>query len=177
MKYLIISFCLWLILSGCANRKIADGIPAQVTRVVSGQTIEVIIDNQPVKVRLSGLDAPNWQNKPWGESAQQALIKLLTNNYQQTLTQVTVTIETNLEQKDSYNRLSGYVWHEGKFINQQIIEQGYAMANLTYTEGKYDQQLILAQDYARIMGKGIWNQQQPLRKLTINHQPSTINSY
>lgn len=177
MKCLIISCCLCLILSGCANQKIINGISAQVKRVVSGQTVEVIIDNQPIRVRLSGLDAPNLKYKPWGELAQQTLIKLLTDDYQQTLTQITVTIEANLEEKDAYNRLNGYVWQEGKLINQQLIEQGYAIANLNYTEGKYDQQLILAQDYARIMGKGIWNPQKPLRELTINQQQSTINSY
>jgi micrococcal nuclease len=177
MKGLIVSFCLCLLLSGCAREKMIEGISAQVKRVVSGQTIEVLIDNQPTIVRLSGLDAPNLNYQPWGELAQQTLIKLLTDNYQQTLTQVKVTIETNSAEKDAYNRLYGYVWKEGKLINQQLIAQGQALANLNYTEGKYDQQLILAQDYARIMGQGIWNPQNPLRELTITRQQSTINSY
>ena len=173
-NYLILLVCLCFTLCGCVVNKTPHAIPAQLRKVVSGQTIEVMIDNEIYRVRLSGLDTPSVKLEFWAQEAQQQLIKLLTDNYQKTLNQVTVLLETNWEQKDSYGRLNGYVWLENKLINQQIIQQGYAMANLTYTEGKYDQQLILAQDYARIMGKGIWNLSQPLRNLTMDDSPETI---
>lgn len=168
-RFLIIVLCLSsLILAGCTTNHLDKGIAVKINKVISGQTIEIILNNQPVKVRLLGLDTPDKQQKTWAEDSKQELIKLLTDNYQQTLNQAKITLSANLEEKDAYNRINGYIWHKGKLINEQLIESGYAVANLTYTDGEYDQELILAQDYARIMEKGFWNPQQPLRQLTID---------
>jgi len=90
------------------------------------------------------------------ETAEKTILNLLTNNLQNPLNSVTITIKTDLTAKDSFDRLSAYVWLNNDFINQKIIEDGSAIANLTYTDGKYDDILINAQNYARIMNKGIW---------------------
>nr|OEJ77920.1 hypothetical protein A5482_14510 [Cyanobacterium sp. IPPAS B-1200] len=121
-------------------------------RVVSGQTLEVAINNQVYGVRLTGFDVP----EPQQEMAEKTLTNLLTNNLQNPLNSITITLETDLSSKDSFDRLSAYVWLNSDFINQKIIEDGSAIANLTYTDGKYDDILINAQNYARIMNKGIW---------------------
>jgi micrococcal nuclease len=167
-RFLVMVLCLGFILGGCTVNHSDKGIAVKINKVISGQTIEIILNNQPVKVRLLGLDTPDRQQKTWAENSKQELIKILTNNYQQTLKQVNINLSANLAEKDAYNRINGYIWHKGKLINEQLIESGYAVANLTYTDGEYDQELILAQDYARIMEKGVWNPQQPLRQLTID---------
>jgi micrococcal nuclease len=41
-------------------------------------------------------------------------------------------------------------------VNQELLKQGYGIANLNYTDGKFDRALLNSQDYARIMEKGIW---------------------
>lgn len=182
-KYLILCAILCLIISSCGANQISDdAIAVSVKRVISGQTIEVIMNNKPVKIRLSGIEIPKIANHQstttWREEAKQELVKLLTNNYQQTLNQITLQLELapNFEQENSSQFLQGYLWHEGKLINQQIIKQGLAIANLNYTEGKYDQQLILAQEYARMMENGVWNPQKSIvnaldkEQLTVNNQ-------
>ena len=136
-------------------------IPIEITRIVSGQTVEGIINDRQYVIRLSGVDTPSFKQKPWGKQAKKFLADSLKNKSQSS----SISIETDVNKKDKYDRISGYIWIKDKMINEQIIAQGYALTNLTYTDGKYDRQLNDAQLYARIMGKGIWNPDKPLRQL------------
>ncbi|AUC59955.1 micrococcal nuclease [Cyanobacterium sp. HL-69] len=152
-KGFVLSIILCCLLSSCGQNVLSDNfVSGQLVRVVSGQTLEVAINNQAYRVRLTGLDVPENQQ----ETAEKTILNLLTNNLQNPLNSVTITIKTDLTAKDSFDRLSAYVWLNNDFINQKIIEDGSAIANLTYTDGKYDDILINAQNYARIMNKGIW---------------------
>ncbi len=165
-KLLVIVILVFWLNVGCQSNQVVKGIDGKLKQVVSGQTIEVIIDIKTYKLRLAGLDTPSFSIKPWGENAQQFLQKTLIPN-------TLLLIETDVEELDKFGRISGYVWYNQQLINQQIIEQGYGVANLAYTDGKYDRQLLHAQDYARIMGKGIWNPEQPLKQLNSSSQSSS----
>jgi micrococcal nuclease len=143
---------------GCQNNSEEDFIRGRITKVISGQTIEVIIDDRQYQLRLTGLKTPYLSQKPWGQEARKYLMDtLMSSSY--------LSLETDVTKTDQYDRLQGYVWHEKQLINQKIIEEGYGVVDLTYTDGKYDQQLLNAQNYARIMGKGIWNPDKPLKEL------------
>ncbi|MBL1211123.1 thermonuclease family protein [Geminocystis sp. GBBB08] len=167
MKYklLTILICLCLILSGCQNQTTIKGIEAKLRRVVSAQTIEVIIKNKSYQFRLMGLETPSEKQQPWGNEARKFLVDFLTVNNSQPLKSAIVILETDLEVKDKFNRIRGYGWFNDELINQKILSFGHGIVNLTYTDGKYDQQLLDAQDYARIMGKGVWNPDKPLRNI------------
>jgi len=154
-RILIIILCLALI--GCAqhsgNPQLIEG---KMQRVVSGQTLDVVIQNQGYRVRLIGLEVPD--NPPQlSPQAKDNLNALLTDNGQIPLNSVTIFLETDLEEKDSFDRIFAYVWHNQQLLNQKIIEDGSAIAVLSYTDGRYDTKLINAQNYARIMGKGLWS--------------------
>ncbi|NCO74688.1 MAG: thermonuclease family protein [Cyanobacteria bacterium] len=164
-KFLVILISLCLLIVGCQNNPKITRVEANIRRVISAQTIEVIINNQTYQFRLMGLNTPNRQQQPWGKEAKEVLVNLLTLEGKNSLNSTTVILETNLETKDKFNRLNGYIWYNNQLINQKLLEQGYGLVNLTYTDGKYDQQLLQAQSYARIMEKGIWNPQKPLREI------------
>jgi len=152
---LIIVLCLWLI--GCQPHSVHQPlIEGKIQRVVSGQTLDVIIQNQSYRVRLIGLEVPD--NPPeLSQKAEEKLTALLTDNGQIPLNSITVFLETNLQEKDSFDRIFAYVWYDQKLLNQKIIENGSAIALLTYTDGRYDTKLTNAQNYARIMEKGLWS--------------------
>lgn len=164
-KLLTIFICLCLALSGCQNQPTIEGVEAKLRRIVSAQTIEVIINNQSYQLRLMGLDTPHRQQQPWADDAKKFLEDFLTMNNSIALKSVTITLETNLEVKDKFNRISGYGWFNDELINEKILSEGHGIVNLTYTDGKYDQQLLNAQNYARIMNKGIWSADKPLRNI------------
>jgi micrococcal nuclease len=151
--------------TGCQNQATIKGVEAKLRRVVSAQTIEVIIENKSYQVRLMGLDTPSRKQQPWADDAKKFLVNFLTINNSMPLHSTIIILETNLQVKDQYNRISGYGWFNDELINEKILAQGYGVVNLTYTDGKYDQKLLQAQNYARIMEKGIWNPQQPLRNI------------
>ncbi|AFZ55075.1 thermonuclease family protein [Cyanobacterium aponinum UTEX 3222] len=155
IKNLLVISLLIIFLFGCNSSHKFGGINAQINRVISGQTIEIFVDKKNVSFRLMGLRIPsniNYDKK----LAQQHLIQLLTSNYHYPLNSVIVKVETKLNQKDKYGRLTGYVWLNNQLINRKVLEGGWAIASLEYTDGKYDRDLLQGEEYARIMGNGIW---------------------
>jgi micrococcal nuclease len=154
---------LLLFLTACQFNLEQTAIEAEVRRVVSGQTIEVIIDRSLFKVRLTGINAPDLKQNPWGQKAKKKLGQLLTQKDSPHSSEKSIImLETNLQKKDRYGRIQAYIWKNKVLINEQLIAQGYVLADLNYTNDRYRKRLGYAQDYARIMGYGIWNPKQPM---------------
>ena len=156
LKLLIFSCCLMLLFSCNASEVGVQAIAAKVERIVSGQTLEVFIINSdsPTQVRIIGIDAPDLRQSPWGKAAQQRLAALREQSIQ---------LESEAETPDSFDRLLAHVWHNKSLVSEQLIKEGFVLANTKYPH-KYSQRLLDAQEYARIMGYGIWNPQQPMRQ-------------
>lgn len=154
-KKLFLIACLIFFIFGCNSVDKIQGINAKIHRVVSGQTLEIIIDNQVYSFRLMGLEIPD--NSYYDKNlAKRFLIKLLTNNSQFPLNSITVKVDTDLNNFDKFNRLTGYIWLKNQLINRQVLEGGWAIASLDYTDGKWDEELLSGESYARIMGNGVW---------------------
>ncbi len=162
LKKIIVLASLLLLVS-CQNPSKSPIIPAsvKVARVVSGQSLEVLgMEAQPnliSQVRLIGLDAPDIRQYPWGDDAKQLLETLIGGANQ------AVNLEFDLEAKDKINRTLAYVWKDKLLLNEEIVKQGYALFVARSPNHKYDQRLESAQQWARIMGKGIWNTDKPMR--------------
>ncbi|ALF54034.1 nuclease [Nostoc piscinale CENA21] len=155
--------CLLLLVSCQAKNQTADNqILVKVARVVSGQSLEVLgMGEQPnfaSPVRLIGLDAPDLRQNPWGDEARQSLEKLIGGVEQ------SIKLEFDIENKDKLGRTLAYVWKDNQLLNEQIVKQGYGLFVGRSPNHKYDQRLERAQQWARIMGKGIWNPKNPMRQ-------------
>ncbi len=165
-KVLIYSCCL-LLLVGCQSPNTPVGLTAKVQRVVSGQTLEVLIPSEksPLieRVRLIGIAAPDLQQHPWGVAAKEKLEELIGERKGQQLILKSVVLESEFEEKDRFGRRLAYLWHDGTLVNEQLVAQGYVLADAYFSGGKYSQRLVRAQEYARLMGYGIWEPKQPMR--------------
>lgn len=155
--------CLLLLLSCQTKTQPADNqMQVKVARVVSGQSIEVLgMAEQPnfaSPVRLIGIDAPDLRQDPWGDEAKQSLEQLIGDTAQ------SVKLEFDLETKDQLGRTLAYVWKDKNLLNEQLVKQGYALFVGRSPNHKYDQRLERAQQWARIMGEGIWNPENPMRQ-------------
>jgi micrococcal nuclease len=130
--------------------------------VVSGQTLEVVgMAEQPTlisQVRLVGVDAPDLRQSPWGDQSKELLEKLVGN------LEKPVTLEFDIEAKDKIGRNLAYVWKDNQLLNEQVVKLGYALFVERSPNQKYNQRLERAQQWARIMGKGIWNPEKPMRQ-------------
>ncbi len=148
IRILIGWFCVWL-LWGCSGENTTlDLISVQVERVVSGQTLEVIFEGELTRARIVGIDLPKSLDQSAKAAAKTRLIELVGN--------ATVQLELETENRDPYNRLLTHVWHNDDLVSEELLKEGYVMANTKYPN-KYSQDLFYAQEYARILGYGIWD--------------------
>ena len=159
IKRLVGAIAACLFLASCSEPEMPQGRSVKIERVISGQTIEIVDNFNPVPtlqpVRLIGIDAPDLKQQPWGVEAKTELEKM-------TLGQQ-VLLEFDAEQKDSYDRLLGYIWQDQTLINEELVKQGYVLASEKVPNIKYSDRLANAQERARLMGKGIWNPERPMR--------------
>ena len=146
-----------MLLVSCSSQSDRDNLlTGKVTRVISGQTIEVLLTDtsEVVKVRIIGIDAPDLRQDPWGEAAKKRLIELVMA--------MPVELELESEQRDRFNRLHAHVWQNKTSIAQQLVESGCVLANDRY-DHSYSKLMQESQEYARLMGYGIWNPKQAMR--------------
>jgi micrococcal nuclease len=120
-------------------------LSAQLVRVVSGQTIEVVISQQnhrSQQVRLIGIDVPKET-----ERVENRLKKMLADR--------NINLELESNERDRYNRLFAHVWHNDTLVSEKLAQEGLAIANTRYPH-QYSDRIFHAQEYARILGYGIW---------------------
>lgn len=158
---------LLLLLTSCSQPDLPKGMFTKVERVVTGQTLEILdkTGDVPVlqQVRLIGITTPDLKQDPWGNQARQKLKQLCEGKQ--------ILLEANFKAKDRYGRIAGYIWLNSILLNEQLVKEGYAFTDSQPTaqssrsnlNAKYSQRLNYAQEYARLMGYGIWNPEQPMR--------------
>ena len=158
VRNLILCCCL-IFLYGCDAAPEAKNLnlyAGKVTRVLSGQTVEVRLTgkSETVKVRIEGIDAPDWRQSPWSDVAKEKLTELVINK--------PIAIETDNLEGDRYNRIRGHLWQGETLVSQKLLKSGCVLTKDRYPHS-YSKLLMESQEYARLMGYGIWNPQQAMR--------------
>jgi len=126
----------------------------RVVEVYDGDTVGVIINNKREKVRLTGIDAPETGQPPWGAMAKQFLQTLVSEADRQ------VKLEFDVEQRDQHGRILAYLsTPDGKHINLLMVKNGYAMLYTIPPNVRYVNELTAAQAEAREKKIGIWSDQ------------------
>lgn len=124
---------------------------AKVIRIMDGDTMEVLYQNTPVKIRLAHIDCPEKRrSQPFGNNAKQALSDLCFGQ--------SVTIYGH--KYDRYKRLIAVVKNQKKqILNQEMIRQGMAWHYKKYsTDAAYAQLEIMA----RKNKVGLWHDANPI---------------
>jgi micrococcal nuclease len=142
----------------------------QISRVTSGQSVEWVDRSQQPPViqqgRLLGIDAPDLAQEPWGKQAKQRLEELIGIPGKDA-----VSVEFESTDADKYGRKFVYLWKDGRLLNEQLLKDGYVLASMRTPRSssnsangtKYRERFTHASQYARIVGQGIWNPEQPMR--------------
>lgn len=155
-----IALVMCLGLSACQGAPDLERSPqAQVTRAITGDTLEVQRLDQPnailEKVRLLGIDAPDLRQTPWGPQSQTQLSQWVVGK--------PVRLEFINPPRDRRNRLLAYVWQGDMLVNEALVNNGLALVSPRANGSPYEQKLRHAQSEARTLGRGLWDPQQPLR--------------
>jgi micrococcal nuclease len=119
-----------------------------VSRVSDGDTFRC---SDGRRVRLTGIDSPEYEQRPFGVAAREALLHLLPPGS-------VVRLETDLAPIDQYGRVLAYVWVGDTLINQVMLGGGWAVLYTVPPNVKYVDRLAQAQKEARANRAGLWSQ-------------------
>lgn len=159
---------LLLILLACTLSISAGRDKATVLYVIDGDTLKVSYHGKRESIRLIGIDAPeiNRNRKAYRDSRKQGRdIGTITSqgrlakNYVKSLVKKgsVVSIQFDVEKRDKYRRLLGYVYFpDGRMLNDVIIRNGYASPLSIPPNIKYRNKFLKSYRYARKHGRGLW---------------------
>lgn len=133
---------------------LAESLTGRCVAVGDGDTVTVAVGPRRERIRLIGIDAPEKQQAPWGERARAFTARLVLDQE--------VRVETDVEPRDRYGRMLGYVYVGDTFVNREVIRSGHAVL-LTYPPNvRHVEAFTAAQAEARSRGLGVWDPKEPL---------------
>jgi endonuclease YncB( thermonuclease family) len=144
--------------AGALNARLAPEGRAQeayVVRIVDGDTIVVSLKGREVKVRYTGIDAPEMAN-PEHRQEQEPFAAAATERNRELVEGRTVTLEKDVSETDQYGRLLRYVYADGLMVNAQLILDGYAHYVTIPPDVKYNALFRRMQRQAKNENKGLW---------------------
>lgn len=129
---------------------------AYVMRVVDGDTIHVVVDDQWYSVRMIGFNTPETHHPDSGADY------LGYEAHEHLLTMIqpgdTVVLETDITDQDVFDRKLRYVWTlDGTFTNLEMVRAGYAKTTTYEPDVKYLAQFRAAEKAARDERLGLHN--------------------
>lgn len=143
-KIITLTFCFFL-----SGSLVAAEIQGKVIRVLDGDTIDVLQDKKPVRVRLLNIDAPE-KKQAYGSWSTNQLKDLVAGQ------PVTVTYT----QKDRYGRVLGrVVTTNGTEANRYKVQSGAAWV---YERYNTDNALPALQREAQEQKRGLWAESHPV---------------
>lgn len=115
-----------------------------VIRILDGDTIEVLHNQHPERIRLSGIDCPE-KGQPYGQRAKQAASELVFGKE--------VALQTH--NKDKYGRtIADVLLPDGTNVNHELVKEGWCWWYRKYAPK--DQILEGLEQEARKAKKGLW---------------------
>lgn len=123
-------------------------IRAKAINIVDGDSITAVINQELVRVRLAGVDAPEG-DQPFAIESKQSLHDLC----------FWVDAEISSIKKDSYGRTLAQVRCTGVNVNAEQVKRGMAWAT---DQSVKDGELTQLQEEARATKRGIWSYESPV---------------
>ena len=124
----------------------AEEFSGKVIGVSDGDTITVLLDKDgaktPIKIRLAEIDAPE-SKQEFGTQAKKHLSDKVFGK----------TVKIEYAEKDRYGRVVGKVILDNRYINQEMVTEGFAWHYKQYSK---DQLIASAQDLAKTAKSGLW---------------------
>jgi len=136
--------------------------PYPVKRIIDGDTFVVIIDDTEAKIRLIGVDTPEYvasddtgdykENVGEGKTAYEYTKKILSNKE--------VYLEYDISKIDKYGRILAYVYYDEnsqlEMLNKKLLTDGMAKLMTVQPNVKYVDEFTEAQQIAKEAGTGFW---------------------
>ena len=140
-----------------AQAQLQENIWYKVSKITDGDTFYVTTSSsEKYKIRLIGIDAPETRNvgvkvrkEYFGTEAKIFVTQLLKNKK--------VKLTFDVQKTDRYGRVLAYVYLEnGIFLNQYLVEKGYAVVSTFPPNVKFVEVFTKAEKSARNKKLGLW---------------------
>lgn len=120
----------------------------KVISIKDGDTVELLKDGKPLRVRLLGVDAPE-KNQDFGTRARQFTSDLCFGKY----------VNLVVDGTDRYGRTVGtIILPDGRTLNQELVRGGFAWHYKAYSK---DESLAQLEVEARAEKRGLWAGKNP----------------
>ena len=126
----------------------SSAFEAIVTAVTDGDTVKIEYQNKTIKVRLAGIDTPELKQE-FGLESKKALEDKVLNK----------KVYIDGDKKDRYGRLIADIKIGSRWINKELIEEGYAWHYKQYSK---DLELAESELNAKKEAKGLWISHNPV---------------
>lgn len=163
-KYLLVGVLLLAVLfsltiaGATAYEPTAELMEALVIEVIDGDTIRVKLGWMEEEVRYIGIDAPE-DKECYGLEATEYNKNLLSWSKKDN-EDIKVWLEGDIEKRDKYGRLLGYVYLDpegNSMVNEELLSQGYALLQTIPPNYKYRQTFKELAKEAWQKKKGLWS--------------------
>jgi len=114
----------------------------RVIGVIDGDTLEVLVDGAPLRVRLAGIDTPE-RGQPWAARSKQALAQRVSGR----------SVRVNAVELDRYGRTVGEVYADGVCVGCELVREGHAWVYRRFSD---DPVLLELEAEARAARRGLW---------------------
>lgn len=121
----------------------------RVEAVNDGDTVTCLdADGRHVRIRLVGIDAPEF-DQPGGMASRQALAAKLAGG----------VVRVGGDARDQHGRLLGTLFIDDRDLNHEMVAEGWAWAFGGFVD---DDELVAAESAARRGGRGLWADPHPM---------------
>lgn len=114
----------------------------KVVKIIDGDTVDLLVNRQPFRLRLNGIDTPE-KGQPFGNAAKDALAKAIGGQQVQFIVRDT----------DRYNRSIADIYFRGVHINKWLVQKGLAWHYKAFSD---DAELAEAERQAAAASRGLW---------------------
>jgi len=144
-----VTFLVALVSTGVAAAKPHYSITGKVVAITDGDTLTVLDDAKVQhKIRLAGIDAPE-RKQAFGNKARQALGDMV----------FAKVVRVDVIDVDRYKREVGRIFLGNRFINMEMVQNGFAWRYPQYDKGG---EFSAAEGDARVHRRGLWADRYPV---------------
>lgn len=138
-----------------ANINLVQNALFKVVSTRDGDDVTVSRGSERLRIRLACIDAPEMEQKPWGQQSAQRLKQLLPAGQ---------TVQLRVVNTDESGRTVAEVYRGNQSVNLQMVKEGQAVVyphhinNCAASKNQY----LQAEATAKQQRLGFWNQSQPI---------------
>ncbi len=124
---------------------------AKVSRIIDGDSIVVLRDQEKIEVRLYGIDSPEWR-QTFSREARSCLFRVVHEK----------NVMVFPQYYDSYGRLVAHIERDGENINGYLVEHGCAWVYPHFCRQKICDRWYKKQKKAKQEHEGLWQEEKPV---------------